>query len=69
MQRSERFKHNSFKVALAMDWGKRMWVAFAVAFISLATAGQSVNKGMMRLVGTLLGAHRGISEALIDFSN
>ena len=33
-----------------------MWAAFAVAFISLATVGQSVNKGIMRLLGTLLGA-------------
>jgi len=39
-----------------MDWEKPMWAGFAVAFISLATVGQSVNQGIMRMLGTLLAA-------------
>lgn len=41
-------------IALHMDWDKPMWAGFAVAFISLATIGQSLNKGIMRLFGTFL---------------
>jgi uncharacterized membrane protein YccC len=65
MALSDRFKY-SFKVALAMviaygvalsmNWEKPMWAGFAVAFISLATVGQSLNKGVMRMLGTLVGA-------------
>jgi uncharacterized membrane protein YccC len=62
---SERFKF-FFKVALAvvlaygialsMDWGKPVWAAYAAAFISLATTGQSIEKGVMRMLGTRLAA-------------
>lgn len=62
---SERFK-SSFKVALAlvlaywvtlsMDWDKAMWASYAVVLISLETAGQSIEKGLMRMLGTLLAA-------------
>ena len=45
----------SYGIALAMDWDKPYWAAFAVAFISLSTAGQSFNKGAMRMFGTLVG--------------
>ena len=31
-----------------------MWAAFAVAFISLATVGQSLHKGALRMLGTLV---------------
>jgi len=65
MPLSERFK-SAFKVALAvvlaygialsMDWGKPVWAAYAAAFISLATTGQSIEKGIMRMLGTLLAA-------------
>jgi uncharacterized membrane protein YccC len=44
----------AYGIALAMDWDKPMWAGFAVAFISLATVGQSLNKGAMRMMGTLL---------------
>ena len=43
-------------IALAMDWDKPVWAGFAVALISLSTAGESVNKGAMRILGTLAGA-------------
>jgi len=45
----------SYGIALAMDWDNPYWAAFAVAFISLSTAGQSFNKGAMRMFGTLVG--------------
>jgi hypothetical protein len=60
---SDRFKH-AFKVALAMviaygialgmDWDKPFWAALSVAFCSLATAGDSLNRGIERVGGTLL---------------
>jgi uncharacterized membrane protein YccC len=46
----------AFGIALAMDWEKPYWAGFAIAMISLSTAGQSLNKGAMRMLGTLLAA-------------
>ena len=43
----------AYGIALAMDWDKPMWAGLAVAFISLSMAGQSLNKGAMRTLGTL----------------
>ena len=43
-------------IALAMDWDKPVWAGFAVALIGLSTAGESINKGAMRMLGTLVGA-------------
>ncbi|MEP5766194.1 MAG: FUSC family protein [Halieaceae bacterium] len=62
---SRRFK-TSFQTALAMvlaygfalsqDWDKPMWAAFAVAFISMSTADESLFKGAQRMLGTLAAA-------------
>jgi uncharacterized membrane protein YccC len=45
-------------IALSLDWDRTMWAGFAVAAISLATVGQSLNKGAMRMFlgvsGTIL---------------
>ena len=46
----------AFGIALAMDWEKPYWAGFAVAMISLSTVGQSLNKGAMRMLGTLVAA-------------
>src|SRR5215468_8694184 len=46
----------AYGVALSMDWGHAYWAAFTVAFCSLSTVGESLNKGLLRLSGTLLGA-------------
>ena len=46
----------AYGIALWMDWDKPIWAGFAVAFISLSTVGQSLNKGGMRMLGTLLAA-------------
>jgi len=60
---SDRFK-DAFKVALAMaitygialsmDWEKPFWAGLSVAFCSLATTGESLNRGVHRAVGTFL---------------
>ncbi len=43
-----------YGIALQMDWERPYWAAFAVAFISLPTAGQSLRKGVLRMSGTLV---------------
>ena len=45
----------AYGIALQMDWDKPYWAGFAVAFVSLATIGQSLNKAALRMFGTLLG--------------
>ena len=44
----------AYGVALAMDWDNPSWAGVAVAVISLATVGQSLNKGVLRIFGTLV---------------
>ncbi|MHC4373625.1 MAG: FUSC family protein [Planctomycetota bacterium] len=53
----------AYAVALRMGWDKPMWAGFAVAFVSLATVGQSLNKAALRMLGTLVGA--GVALTLI----
>jgi uncharacterized membrane protein YccC len=43
-----------YGIALYMDWDKPYWAGFAVAFISMATIQQSLSKGFMRMLGTLV---------------
>jgi len=44
----------AYGIALQMDWDRPYWAAFAVAFISLPTTGQSLHKGALRMLGTLV---------------
>ena len=44
-----------YAIALQSGWLNPYWAAFAVAMISLQTAGQSIHKGLNRLVGTIPG--------------
>jgi len=44
----------SYGIALQLGWEKPSWAGMAVAMISLSTAGQSLNKGAMRMLGTLV---------------
>jgi uncharacterized membrane protein YccC len=44
----------AYAVALSMGWDRPYWAGFAVAMISLSTVGQSLNKGTLRMLGTLL---------------
>jgi len=45
----------AYGIALSMDWDRPYWAGFAVAFVSLTTIGQSLNKATLRMVGTLVG--------------
>jgi uncharacterized membrane protein YgaE (UPF0421/DUF939 family) len=44
----------SYGIALRLGWENPKWAGMAVAMISLSTAGQSLNKGAMRMLGTLV---------------
>ena len=44
----------AYGIALSMDWDKPYWAGFAVAFVSLATVGQSINRAALRMFGTLV---------------
>jgi uncharacterized membrane protein YccC len=46
----------AYSISLGMGWKNPYWAGFAVAMISLSTAGQSLNKGAMRMMGTLAAA-------------
>ena len=45
----------AYGAALYMDFTELKWAGFAVAFVSLATVGQSLNKAALRMAGTLIG--------------
>ena len=49
-----------YGIALSLDWMKPFWAAFTIALIALPTAGQSFNKGILRLAGTIPGCIVGI---------
>jgi len=44
-----------YGIALQLDWMNPSWAGFTVAFISLATVGESLHKGVQRLAGTIPG--------------
>ena len=44
----------AYGIALSMNWERPYWAGFAVSFTSLYTAGQSLNKATLRMLGTLL---------------
>ena len=46
----------AYGIGLQMGWDRPYWAGFAVAFISLATVGQSLNKATLRMLGTVVGA-------------
>ena len=56
----------SYGIALSLGWDKPYWAGFSVAFISLATSGQSLNKGAYRMLGTLMAGL--VSLAIIALS-
>lgn len=45
----------AYGIALGMGWDRPYWAGFAVAFISLSTYGQSLNKAALRMAGTGMG--------------
>ena len=68
MTLSPRFKH-AFKTALAvviayaialyMDWDKPIWAGYTAASISLDATGQSIQKGLNRFAGAVVGSIAG----------
>jgi uncharacterized membrane protein YccC len=50
----------TYMAALAMNWTHPLWAAFSVMTCSLATAGASIERGILRLAGTLAGSALGI---------
>ena len=44
-----------YAIALQSGWLNPYWAGFAVAMISLQTAGESIHKGLNRMVGTIPG--------------
>jgi len=44
----------AYGIDLSMNWDKPYWAGFAVAFISLASVGQSLNKATLRMFGTVV---------------
>ena len=50
----------AYGLALKFNWINPYWTAFTIALIALPTAGQSLNKGIMRLAGTIPGAIVGL---------
>lgn len=47
-------------VALAMGWSNPYWAGLAVAVVSMPTVGESINKGVHRLLGTVVGGCLGM---------
>ena len=43
----------AFGIALWLNWDRPYWAGFAVAFVSLSTVGQSLNKAALRMAGTI----------------
>jgi len=43
----------AYGIALSMDWDRPYWAGLAVAVVSLASIGQSMNKAALRMFGTL----------------
>jgi uncharacterized membrane protein YccC len=46
----------AYGIALSMDWSHPYWAAFSVAFCTLSTVNESLDKGLLRLAGTLVGS-------------
>ncbi|EAV43519.1 hypothetical protein SIAM614_02541 [Stappia aggregata IAM 12614] len=45
----------AFGIALAMGWDKPYWAGLAVAVCSMSTDGEALQKGLLRIYGTLCG--------------
>ncbi len=44
----------TYGIAMSMGWEKPFWAGLSVAFCSLATAGESIDRGVQRVLGTAL---------------
>ena len=68
MTLSPRFKHAlktalavviAYAIALYMDWDKPIWAGWTAASVSLDATGQSIQKGLNRLAGAVVGSLAG----------
>ncbi|MFZ9023120.1 MAG: FUSC family protein [Anaerohalosphaeraceae bacterium] len=46
----------AYGISLGLNWDRPYWAGFAIAFISLNTIGQSLNKAALRMAGTVMAA-------------
>jgi uncharacterized membrane protein YccC len=44
----------AYGLGLQLGWDRPYWAGFAIAFVSLSTVGQSLDKAALRMLGTLL---------------
>jgi len=44
-----------FYIGLSLGWMNPYWAGWAVAMVALASSGQSLRKGVLRVLGSLLG--------------
>ena len=51
----------TYAIALSQGWGTPFWAGFAVVFCGLTAVGDSLNKGLLRVFGTLFGAVAGLA--------
>ena len=49
----------AYAIALYMDWDKPIWAGWTAASVSLDTTGQSIQKGLNRITGALVGSLAG----------
>jgi uncharacterized membrane protein YccC len=49
----------AYAVALYMDWDKPIWAGWTAASVSLDATGQSIQKGLNRIAGALVGSLAG----------
>ena len=59
----------SYMVALWMDWEHPLWAGFSVLTCSLATADASLERGLLRLGGTIGGCILGLSLVALFNAN
>ncbi len=58
-----------YGIALWMGWSNPYWAGFSVAMISLATIGQSLNKGLLRMVAVFAAAACALAFLSWSFQN
>lgn len=49
----------AYAIALYMDWDKPIWAGWTAASVSLDTTGQSIQKGLNRITGAVVGSITG----------
>jgi len=55
----------AYSISLAMGWDRPHWAGLAVALCSLGTVGGSLNKGLLRILGTFLAGSVAIALIIL----